>query len=1013
MRFRFAAILAVAACLGSTREVIAQGSLAEQAVASGNGEQSVLSSKDVVLYPSNPGSSFFRFLPEGATLPFDRSLELSAANGEKRVYRVQTGSSAALASGVAPVLSYVIDKRRPHSPQSRPGTGLYSAKLELALSAEEGDDIFWALVGPDGSMPSFSRYDAASPPKLEPPSSGSVSYTLVAYAVGASGMRSDPARFIYRLTEPGLTVSSPLADTEILSPDPSIAAPKLATGRGYTELSMTLPSGASLLLAFDQGAVPSSLEDFERIEADESGLASFRINCPYAWSGDLSLYYGILKGNSASYSPVKLSVHLAYPTDEAFLPSVPPSPILASDPAGRAAFIAFPAYDGDIYVSIGSAQSELYASPIALPVGLTVATVSWYGQDGSGRRSPTKSRSFELPVRIPDVELSGVEPFSSVGSDVLLKAVQDAGSSSSPKVQVRYELRTDGSVPPEPGLSSPLLGDSLSISCPPGEERLVVLRYRCFVGDAGGEGRLLRFTLDKKPPEPPVLAETPSAYSDKSVSLQLLPGSGGKSVFASVSTEGAAAPFTLVTGPIELTGSDSGPVDYTIRAYDVDAAGNKSQEMHSLSLVVDRASVYVAEDGSDRGDGSPDRPYKSLDAAFAAASRGGKKSVNMRGTLTMRNPARFSSEISLIGGFGPAWAKDPAARTVVRLLPHQGKASITQDGGSLSIRRVEFEAEDTSNPLITLSAASLFVSDSAIVAHSEGDLVIVSASRSKIGLSNSRIEGIAAMSLTAFSAEDSDIVVALSSISSRSGVRIFGAFDMNGGSLSLRESILESASDLGLNLLSLRSSSLSVDRSLIKVEGGSGFLRIGSFKAVSGEIKNSKLLLSWNGPGTLFEVQEGGPALRHDTILADSKAALRFFDLSGRLPQLWNSIFDCSAPGSDFLRSDSVPAAGIVVADCVWGFDSYLSGALESKDLASLNALNALSALYSSKPCVSESPDNSFSAPLKSQTTLRKESACVGAALPIGIGYSLDFSGHQRPAPGTTLPDIGADELGD
>jgi hypothetical protein len=996
--------------------LIAAANLGPMALASAQerpSPHSFLSGKDVVLYPSDPGSSFFRFLPGGETLPFNRSLELSAASGERRCYLIQTGSAAALASGEVPVLTYVIDKRRPRSPESRPGTGLYSAKLEPALWAEEGAKIFWALLGPDGSTSAFARYDAAAPPKLEPPSAGSVTYTLVAYAVSASGVRSDPVRFIYRLTEPGLPAASPIEDKVLFSSDPSIIAPKIATGRGYVQLSMALSPGTSLLLAFDQGTAPSSLEDFERIEADESGSANFRIDCPYAWSGEASLYYGVLKGNNASYSPRKLSVHLAYPADEVPLPSVPSSPFLDSDTAGQTVLLAFPAYDGDIYVSIGSAASELYASPIALPAGLATVSVSWYGQDGSGRRSQSKSRSFELPVRIPDVKLTGVTPLSSVGNDVVLKAVQKTETAAAAKAQVRYELRTDGGVPPEPSSSSPLLGDSLSISCPPDEERSIVIRYRCFVGDAGGEGSLLRFTIDKIPPEPPVLAETPNVYSDKSTSLQLLPGSGGKDIYASVSAEGSDSPFALVTGPIQLPGSDSGPVDYTIRAYDVDVVGNRSKDMSAFSLVVDRVSVYAAEDGSDRGDGSPDRPYKSLDAAFAAASRGGKKTVNLRGSFTMRSPALFSSEISLVGGFDTAWTKDPTAHAVVRVLPSLGKSAIMQNGGSLSIRRVELDAEDASSPLIALSSASLFVSDSAIVARSEGDLVMVSASHSKIALANSRIEGDVAMSLIAFSAEGSDIVVVGSSVSSRSGVRIFGAFDMDGGSLSIRESLLESASDLGLNLLSLRSSSLSIDRSLIQVDGGVGFLRIGSLKAVSGEIKNSKLFLSWKGPGTLFEIQGGGPAIRHDTIMADSKAALRFFDIRGILPQLWNSIFDCSASGSEFLRSDSVPPAGIVVADCVWGFESYLAGELESKDFASLNALNALSALYSSKPCVSESPENSFSTPLKNQTSLKRGSACVNAALPIESGYNLDFSGNQRPAPGTALPDIGADELVD
>ena len=232
---------------------------------------------------------------------------------------------------------------------------------------------------------------------------------------------------------------------------------------------------------------------------------------------------------------------------------------------------------------------------------------------------------------------------------------------------------------------------------------------------------------------------------------------------------------------------------------------------------------------------------------------------------------------------------------------------------------------------------------------------------------------------------------------------------MGGGTLSLRESLLESRADLSLNLMSLRSTSLLVDRSLIKADGGSGYLRLGSFDSVKGEMKNSKVLMSWNGPGVLFEISNGGPAFMFDTIVADSgKDGLRFFDTRGTPPQIWNSILDCSGQGSELMRSDTAPGPGVLVADCLWGFDKILSGAIEASGLSSLNALNAGSALYSSKPSVSESPERSFVAQPKSEASLRADSACVKAALPLGSGYEVDFSGRLR-----TGPDIGADEPGD
>jgi hypothetical protein len=979
-------------------------------------DRTFVSGKDIVLDPPVGGPSFFKFLPGGAPVHFDRRLVLSAASGEMRTYLMQTGSDSSLASGEAPILSYVVDKRRPQAPKAEPGAGLYSGAIAPELKADLGSTIFWALVGPNGATEGFLPYAADSRPRLDPPAKGTITYTLLAYSVNGAETRSYPSRFVYRMAESGLPATAPPQDPGALNADPALPEPEVEELRGYSELRISLPQGASLLADFYADRSPGSLDDFERIEA-EGGVAKLRVPCPYAWSGDVGLYYGILKDGVASFNPRLLVLHLSYSADENLPPAPPPSPVVAADPAGRGGFLAFPSYDGTIYVSVGNSRSAVYASPIALGAGATSARVSWFGVDSNGQRSATRDQTFALPEALPDIELSGATEGASIGGDVTLKsAVKTAAAGgSAAEASVHYELRLDGSLPPEPGSASPVLGDALTIACPPGEERSVVLRYRRISADAASEGRILRFTLDRKPPDAPRFLDAPSSYMDRPVSYELVPGSGGKDIFASVSADGSPASFLPVTAPLTLAGSDSGPVTYVIRAYDVDAAGNKSEEMKAVSLVVDKSSVYVAEDGGDKGDGSPDRPYKSLDAAIALAVRGGKRSVNMRGSLEMRAGARLSKDLAFVGGFGRSWVKDGSSRAIVRVSVPQGQSAFSQIGGSLAFRAVELRSEAAGpSPVIELAGASLTIADSTIVAGSDGDLVLVSAADSKVSLSSSRVQAARAMSFTAFSASGSEITLTGSSLSAAEGVRIFGAFDMDGGGLSLLQSLVESRSDLGLSLLSLRSASLLVDRSLITAEGGSGFLRLGSFKAVSGEVKNSKVLLSWAGPGTLFEIAGGGPSFRHDTIIADSaKGGLRFFDLRGTQPQIWNSIMDCTGPGAELARSDSVPGAGALVADCVWGFDRLFTGALETADLLSLNALNASSVLYSSKPIISEPPGSSFAAPLKSQAPLSKGSACVGAALALGSGYEVDFSGRARPAPGKDGPDIGADELSD
>jgi hypothetical protein len=613
-----------------------------------------------------------------------------------------------------------------------------------------------------------------------------------------------------------------------------------------------------------------------------------------------------------------------------------------------------------------------------------------------------------LPGLPPEIDLEGAVDRAVFGADVTLRPV-----AKPPSVSLRYELRLDGSLPPEPGTSSPLMGDSLAIPCPTGEALSVVLRYRSFEGDAASEGRILRFTLDKRPPVAPRPDEVPAPYSDHAESLVLIHGDRARDVFASVSANGAAAPFLPVSGPISLEGSDAGPVNYVIRAYDVDAIGNRSPEMKSLSLVVDRSSVYLAEDGDDNGNGSPGKPYRSLGMALSVARREGKKNINLRGSFELRDPVSLSADILLAGGFDALWAKSPGVRSAIEITVPRGQSAFTLHGGSLALHHVDMHADSTGTvPLVVLSEASLHIEDSSISASATNDLVLVSASRSRISISGATIQVLRAMSYTAFETEDCDIAISGSSFAAEQGVRIFGAFDMVGGSLALDESLIESRADLGLNLFSLRNASILLDRSIIEAEGGSGFLRIGSFSSVAGEIRNSKVLLSWQGPGTLFEMSGGNTAFRHDTIVADSlKGPLRFFDAQGALPQIWNSILDCSGEAAQLLISDSAPGAGVLVADCVWGFDELLAGAMELRDVSSLNALNAGDPRYASKPTISEPPSSSFDANSKSRASLRRGSSCIGAAFFLGRGYELDFNGRPRPAPGTSAPDIGAEEF--
>ncbi|HET7838691.1 MAG TPA: hypothetical protein VFL04_02940, partial [Rectinemataceae bacterium] len=591
------------------------------------GTEVVVSGRNLLIPPPS-GQARFRFLPSGEWAAFDRTLVLSAAEREERSYQLEVQSG----DGQGSVTSYRIDKRPPEAPSAKPAGGLYREALTPTLSAAEGTRIFWTLIGDAAEgQAGFRAYDAGSLPSIALPAAGSALYTLIAYAEDRAGNRSLPARFVYRLADASLPAMAPAADRAPAAPiaAPEIPAPELVTDRGSAVIMAKVQTGKSLLVAVNPGQSPRP-EDFAEA-VTEGPVSRFSLDCPYGWAGTLNVFYGYRGQDGAIlYNPKPLSVALSNPTEAPTAPPPPPAPRLIADPIGRGAFVGFPSYGGEIVAALDDGPEQAYHGPLAVAPGKTRLTVSWYGVDGSGNRSMRRSLGFDLPPPIPEVSLRGAEEGAVLGADA---SISPTGTAT-----IRYELSYDGSVPNEPDGSSRLLGPSLAIACPPGEARSIVLRYRAFSGpgseDTGGEGRILRFSIDKRPPSVPSLTESQPAFSDRERSLRL--GSdAGASVYVSVSTGSETAPFRLASGPIELVGSDDGPIRYTLRAYAVSRAGIRSAEMAPLVLTVDLNSIYVSDAAPAGGDGSPDRPFSDLDAALALASASGKRRVNLMGRFQL------------------------------------------------------------------------------------------------------------------------------------------------------------------------------------------------------------------------------------------------------------------------------------------------------------------------------------------------------------------------------------------
>jgi hypothetical protein len=977
------------------------------------------SGRDVVLRPPAGGAARFRFLPDGQWIHYDRELLLGAALGETRAYSIEIDEGR----GETNVAEYIIDKGRPQPPSVDPQGGLYRGPLSPAFGCERGSHAVWALVGPGSSPLSFTSYSPESRPLLAVPPEGVATYTLLAYAEDGAGNRSELRRFVYRIAEAGLPANTPAQDGSPVSPRPdgALALPRRVSSSGSIELSYDVPDGGEFLVAVNPSKIPSTLDEFVRV-APENGIAHFAIPCPYGWSGKLHIYFGLFSNGVAVFSPDGVDMELSYPPDDSPLIAAPGEPRLAADVLGRGSFIVFPSYDGEILFSLNGAAWAAYEGPLVVDAGLRDIDVSWRGEKEGGRRSETRSMRMELPSALSEAILLGVDDGAVVGEELTL-------TPSSPSI-MRYELRTaEDDPPPEPGPSSPPVNDGLSLRCPPGEVRHYVLRYRVFAdasdSSPASDGRILRCTIDRKPPDPPRPTAALPAYSNKALSLAFEPGELGSTVFASLSVDGADAPFAPVTGILEFPGSEKGSVAYVVRAYRVDEAGNRSAEMDRISLVIDHSSVYAADDASDDGDGSPSRPYRNFDAALAAAIAEGKRSINVRGKLVSTKAVVATAPIDIIGGFGAGWTRDRSVRAQLRVESPASAPAFSSRGVAMTLRNISFSfpspgpataASAGSTALFDVAKGSLTLENCTIQAGSAGDLVIAHAASSSVEIARSSVTIDRAMSCAIARAEESNVEFRDSVITARPGTRAFAAFDLEGGSLSITGALIESSADLALRLLSLKDAKLVMDRSLVRVDSGSGYLRLGSFSEVEGELRNSRFSVSWKGDGLLFETSRTSPAFRHVTITAESlRGKLGFFGADGEAPEIWNSVLSCASGGGVMLACGSAPPAGRLVADCVWGFDTLVS--TKGARIVSLDALNALnrgSAAFAKTRHISESPSKTFAAPVKNLSSLASGSACVDAAYPLqGEAYSTDFSGAPRPAPGGAgLPDIGAEELG-
>lgn len=186
--------------------------------------------------------------------------------------------------------------------------------------------------------------------------------------------------------------------------------------------------------------------------------------------------------------------------------------------------------------------------------------------------------------------------------------------------------------------------EAISIDAFAGEHIAGVMSVAVYYNSVYQGHEDIAFNIDRKPPKPPVItSDTTVSLARSAVNVSVAAERDAYVCVAAISQKASAgeidapsqAAFTEVpfsTANISLAPEENS-VLYTVRAYAVDGAGNKSSVV-TYSVTIDANNFYVSEFADPKiADGSAERPYADLAACLEAASGSTLPHIFVEGTV--------------------------------------------------------------------------------------------------------------------------------------------------------------------------------------------------------------------------------------------------------------------------------------------------------------------------------------------------------------------------------------------
>jgi len=961
-------------------------------------------SETQVLLPTSLASGpiiEYRFEGQASWFVFDRPLYLTAFAGEERAYTIDFRSTG---SSLISTLTYTLDMRSPEPPRFGTPSGEIESSLDLVVHGS--DEVYVSIDGKP-----FEKYDNKKINTFVSPADSTLGVRAVAYAVDPLGNASRTSAAIWRLSPPGIMPSFPLNIS-----DDFISISKLDTLSDLTADLADLVGSVRLDIQGPEGSIPcaavNAVQPYDMISAyaelsGSQAAASCIIPFPWGYEKEITVHYGYSIGGVFHIHPEPLRVRPRFPAEDAIAaPLTPVSPKVRME--ASTAFIDWPANPWTIFVSFDDVDYIPYNAPLTVQMGKEPITFRYFSLGQNGARSPTVI--YEIPAyeASPDPLVTGVENGSVYGNAVSVSSIHES--------VIRYEVSEGDAIPPAVTLGSPVLNSAnLWFEGRAGE----VVRYRMRLvtgipgtteklqGTSLPSERFISFTIDRKPPDVPRLAQSAKTYSSSDSLISFVPISG--TIFLSISEDGSG-PFVRYAGPTTISGSDEGRKRYTIKAYAEDEFGNRSAEMEPQRLLIDRSSLYADPAGRPGASGSPDDPIAYLDEAVKVALDSGKRFIYIRGSMVLRKPVQINGKLTIAGGFDADWNESPSstASITTNFLSGSGLFAFTVHGGYLTLSSLSISmAGDSSGGIIDAKGGSLSIVRTYLKATGGIEMVAIRSVDSVVELNSSSMDFNSMVTGRGLDLHGGKLLVEDVSVSCSESVRMFDALRITDSSARIIGLRLDGAPAQAMSGLSASRSDILVERSVFSIQGGASSCRLFGASASSLVVSSTYLDAEWAGSCEIFSASNGSKvSVAHISAIITSPRSV-FFTASGSSYLIKNSIATFYSNSSVFIRSDKSAEFSSISANCLWGFSKLFEGPLQVTSLTELNRY-----ALAGRTNITEDPSRIFSAEIKGLRRLARTSACVDAGASIEWGSSLDLLGSPRVSrQGKAMPDIGAEEL--